>query len=92
MKGLAKFLGGLAVGALVGMLIAPDKGSATRDRIKDCLRKRGILPTNEIDILIEELSADPEATFEEAQRPAEEKNAPVLKENKETKEEHKKHK
>ena len=68
MKGLATFLGGLAVGTLVGILIAPDKGTATRDRIKDCLRKRGILPSDEIDILIEEITSNPEARFDEATR------------------------
>lgn len=68
MKGLGIFLGGLAIGAVAGMLMAPDKGSVTRDRIRECLRKRGIIPTNEIDVLIEEITTDPEAGFEEARR------------------------
>lgn len=77
MKGLGIFLGGLAVGALAGLLLAPEKGTVTRDRIRECLRKRGILPTDEIDILIEELQADPAAGFDEARRenPAPEEHA-----------------
>lgn len=70
MKGLTIFLGGLAVGAAAGLLLAPEKGEYTRDRLKVLLKKRGILPSNEIDILIEELSSDvPGQGFGEAKRP-----------------------
>lgn len=62
MKGLSIFLGGLAVGAIAGILLAPDKGSVTRDRIRDYLRKKGILSEDEIDILIEEIQNDPEGS------------------------------
>lgn len=71
MKPLTLFLGGVAVGALAGILLAPDKGTVSRDKIRECLRRRGLLPTNEIDILVEEISTDPEAKFEPAHRPAE---------------------
>lgn len=35
MKELLAFLGGAAVGAAVAILLAPEKGSVTRERIKD---------------------------------------------------------
>lgn len=73
MKGLGIFLGGLAIGTVAGLLMAPEKGAATRERIKECLRKRGILPTPEIDILIEEITSNPDGAFGEAVRMTEEK-------------------
>lgn len=60
MKGLSLFLGGVAVGALTALLLAPEKGSVTRQRVKDYLKKRGILATEEeIDILVEEIECEP---------------------------------
>ena len=45
MKGLhvLTFLGGIAAGVAVGILIAPEKGSRTRHRIVDFLEMRGII-------------------------------------------------
>lgn len=37
------FLGGVAAGALVGILFAPDKGSNTRQYIIDALKDKGII-------------------------------------------------
>lgn len=70
MKGLSLFLGGVIGGAVAALLLAPEKGSVTRSRLKECLQKKGVLPVNEIDLLIEEIHTDPEAGFEEARRPA----------------------
>lgn len=70
MKPMTIFLGGLAVGAIAGLLFAPEKGEDLRDRIRTLLKRRGVLPSNEIDILIEEISSDLEKSgFGEARRP-----------------------
>ena len=79
MKGLAIFLGGVAVGAVAGLLLAPEKGDDARARLKDCLRRRGLLPYSEIDLLIEEISSDPEAGFEPAYRPEKEETGKAQK-------------
>lgn len=45
MKGLnvlAAFIGGAAVGAAIGILLAPEKGEDTRKKIADTLRAKGI--------------------------------------------------
>ncbi len=49
MKGLsilAAFLGGAAVGAACGILFAPERGSDTRAKIAEAIRKRGIKLSN----------------------------------------------
>ncbi len=63
MKGLGyvgAFLGGALAGAAIGILIAPDKGSNTRQKISDTvdefLKKHNIkLNRNEVGDLIEDL-------------------------------------
>ena len=62
MKGLEfvlAFLGGAAVGAIVGLLMAPEKGEDTRAKIADILRKKGIrLSRNEMENLVDEIAAE----------------------------------
>lgn len=54
---LAAFIGGVAVGAAAGILFAPEKGSDTRDKITEALRKRGIrLNRKEMDSLVDEIA------------------------------------
>lgn len=56
---LYAFLGGAIVGAAAAVLYAPEKGEETRRRIKELLRKRGILCNDsEIDALVEQLTTE----------------------------------
>ena len=56
---LVAFIGGDAVGAAAGILFAPEKGSDTRDKIVEALRKRGIrLNRKEMDSLVDEIAEE----------------------------------
>ena len=51
---LAAFVGGAAVGAAFGILFAPERGTDTREKIAEALRKRGIrLNRKEMDTLVD---------------------------------------
>lgn len=56
---LYAFLGGAIVGAGAAILFAPEKGEDLRARIKEILRKKGILCSDdEIDALVEQLTTE----------------------------------
>lgn len=56
---LAAFISGAAVGAAAGILFAPEKGTDTRDKIVEALRKRGIrLNRKEMDSLVDEIAEE----------------------------------
>ena len=56
---LYAFIGGAIVGAGAAILFAPEKGSDLRRKIKEDIKKKGILCTeSEIDSLVAQLTAD----------------------------------
>lgn len=56
---LAAFVGGAAVGAAFGILFAPERGTDTREKIAEALRKRGIkLNRREMDTLVDEIAEE----------------------------------
>ncbi len=64
---LVAFMGGVAIGAAAGLLLAPEKGTDTRERIAEALRKRGIrLNRKEMDALVSDISEELSNTAEEA--------------------------
>ena len=56
---LVAFLGGAVIGTAAGILLAPEKGSDTRERIIEALRKRGIrLNRKEMNALVNDISEE----------------------------------
>jgi gas vesicle protein len=56
---LAAFIGGAAIGCVDGLLWAPEKGTDTRERIAEALRKRGIrLNRKDMDALVDDITEE----------------------------------
>lgn len=56
---MAAFLGGAAIGAVFGILFAPEKGEDTRQKIADILREKGIkLNRAEMNELVDKIAAE----------------------------------
>lgn len=55
-KELVALLGGVAVGAAIGVLLAPDKGDVTRARVIAYLEKKGI-STDRLDEIVYKVKA-----------------------------------
>lgn len=56
---LYAFIGGAIAGAATALLLAPEKGIDMRTRIKEALRRRGILASQtDIDELVEQLTIE----------------------------------
>lgn len=63
------FLGGVAIGSAAGILLAPEKGSETRERIAEALRKRGIrLNRKEMNALVDDITEELSSQAEEAEK------------------------
>ena len=60
------FVGGAAVGAAGGLLVAPEKGSELREKIAEALRKRGInLSRQEMSQLVDEIAEELQSAVKE---------------------------
>lgn len=59
LSALYAFIGGAIVGAGAAILFAPEKGEDVRRRIKEVLRRKGVLCSDsEIDALVEQLTTE----------------------------------
>lgn len=61
MKGLATFLAGAAVGAVVAALLTPTTGEDLRARIKMMLQKKSIIAADDIDELVDLIASEVES-------------------------------
>ena len=61
MKGLATFLAGAAVGAVVAALLTPTTGEDLRARIKMMLQQKGIIAADDIDELVDLIASEVES-------------------------------
>lgn len=58
MNGFAKFLAGVIVGGAAVALFTPTTGEDLRARIKEVLRRKGIIADQQIDEVVEMIAAE----------------------------------
>lgn len=51
-------VGGAIAGATIGLLLAPNKGSETREKIAKCARKRCLSKKNKLENLVEDIEEE----------------------------------
>ncbi|MBD5214250.1 MAG: YtxH domain-containing protein [Bacteroidales bacterium] len=51
-------LAGAAVGASLGLLFAPEKGTETRDRIRQFVRRKGLAAKGNVEELVDRIEAE----------------------------------
>ena len=69
---LAGAVAGAAVGVAIGMLLAPEKGAETRERVKSKLEDLEVDVLKKVDVIIDQIGNKKDGFFQDAQEIADE--------------------
>jgi len=58
MSGFLKFMTGVVIGGVAVALLTPTTGEDLRDKIKDVLKRKGLLPEKGVDAVVEMIAAE----------------------------------